>query len=219
MVRNWIIVVCGLGLATAGCNAGSGTSGDASGRSGKAGQAACTTGVAVVDLDEVAKQLGKDVAMVTAVRQGQASLNQQLQTFQANLQQKYKQQVEALGDEQPASQADQQARQKKLVEMERQFKLELNQAARSAQNELKAHEQRLVQSFRAEVKPVAQQVAAERGLGVVVTKNDSVLLTFDDGHDITAAVVAKLRATQPAAPPERTATATSRPTPPATQQR
>ena len=98
----------------------------------------------------------------------------------------------------------------------------MNQAQRTAQNELSVYRQRLIQRFRDEVVPLAQEAASQRGLGVVLTKNDTVLLAFDNAHDITAAVVAKLRARRAAAAAAvaaATAATANGPSPPATQRR
>ena len=111
------------------------------------------------------------------------------------------------------------ARKQQLAELERDFNLQLNQAQRTAQNELSVYRQRLIQRFRDEVVPLAQEAASQRGLGVVLTKNDTVLLAFDDAHDITAAVVAKLRARRAAAAAAvaaATAATANGPSPPAT---
>ena len=171
--------------------------------------------MAIVDLDEVAKQLGTDVALLKEINNGQASLNQQLRSLQTTLQEKYHQKAQELETRPPADGSSPEARKQQLAELERNFNLQLNQAQRTAQNELGAYRQQLIQRFRDEVVPVAQEAATQRGLGVVLTKNDTVLLTFDDAHDITALVVAKMRARRAAA----TAAAANSPSPPATQRR
>ena len=221
MRRDCIVpVICGLLLTAGECDRGPEPCLET--RNGAASDEQTTrrpSGVAVVDLDEVAKQLGKDVTLAKAIRQGQDSLNQQLRDFQSTLKQKYRQKAEELEAEPAAGQGGPEARQQQLALLEGQFNLQLNQAQRTAQSELKAHQSRLVQRFREEVKPVAREVAAQRALGVVVTKNESVLLAFDDAHDITAAVVAKLRAKGSATRAEAPASVASRPVLPATQRR
>lgn len=166
-----------------------------SGRANTAEQAGQKlSGVAVVDLDEVARRLGSDVAMVQAIRESQTSLNQQLQSLQTSLQQQYQRKKHELDGRQVQAKRDQATETKQLEAFSRQLSVQLNQARRNANNQINAHQRQLIQRFREEVKPVAQQAAFERGLGVVVTKNESVLLAFDDAHDITAAVVEKLQA-------------------------
>ncbi|MEN6405338.1 MAG: OmpH family outer membrane protein [Thermoguttaceae bacterium] len=151
------------------------------------------SGVAVVDLDEVARQLGRDASMLKQMNEGQTSLNQQLRTLQASFQEKYQQTARDLTSQPAPNGANPDAKKQQLAGLEREMGLQLNRAKQTAQNNLNAYRQQLIQQFREEVAPVAKTIAAERGLGVVVTKNDTVLLTFDDAHDITAEVVAKLR--------------------------
>lgn len=52
-------------------------------------QSAATSNVAVIDLDEVAKRLGRDVEMNDAVQSAASSLNQQLNTVRAQLQEQF----------------------------------------------------------------------------------------------------------------------------------
>ena len=188
----WVLVLPLLSLA-AGCGTGLWPSSADDAKSARSG------GVAVVDLDEVARQLGLDVAMSKDFTDGQTSLAKQLQTLQTTLKEKYHQKSIELDPRSVTDATAAAARKEQLAQFERELNLQLNQAQRTAQKELSDYRLRLVQRFRDEVVPMAQQAAAERGLGVVLTKNDTVLLTFDDAHDITAAVVAKLRAHRVAA--------------------
>jgi len=208
--------VCQSVLIAGGCGTSFWPSQEGSGQGAStAGTASRLSGVAIVDLDEVAKQLGTDVALLKEINNGQASLNQQLRSLQTTLQEKYHQKAHELEAQLSADGSSTEARKQQLAELERNFNLQLNQAQRTAQNELGAYRQQLIQRFRDEVVPVAQEAATQRGLGVVLTKNDTVLLTFDDAHDITALVVAKMRARRAAA----TAAAANSPSPPAAQRR
>ena len=177
------------------------------------------SGVAVVDLDEVARRLGSDVAMVQAIRESQTSLSQQLQSLQTSLKQQYEQKKQEFDGRQGQAKRDPATETKQLQALGRQITVQLNQARRNAGNQINAHRQQLIQRFREEVKPVAQRVAFERGLGVVVTKNESVLLAFDDAHDITAAVVEKLQAQRAASQSAGSQGIASRGTPPAQTRR
>jgi Skp family chaperone for outer membrane proteins len=198
-----IACVCGCGRS------GSSTQGDArapsdSRAAGKFG------GVAIVDMDEVAKQLGSDVALTNEINSGQSSLNQQLRNVQADLQEKLRKKQQEL-DARPVSdlsKAD--VKKQQLGEYEKELSLQMNRARDTAQIELNAYRQKLLLSFREEVAPAAKDAAAERGLGVVITKNDTVLLAYDDAHDITSAVVAKLRANRSAAATAASASAANR---------
>jgi len=217
MRRLFAILLYGLVAATVLIAGGCGTNFWSTPETGgqAAGSPGRLSGVAIVDLDEVAKQLGADVTLVKEINDGQASLNQQLRNLQSTLQAKYREKSQELDTRPAAAGAVPDAKKQQLAELERDLNLQLNQAQRTAANELSVYRQRLIQRFREEVVPAAQEIAGQRGLGVVLTKNDSVLLAFDDAHDITAAVVAKLRARRTAA----TASATNSPSPPPAERR
>jgi hypothetical protein len=82
----------------------------------------------------------------------------------------------------------------------------LQQAKREAQVKLEQYRQSLVAQFRNEVRPWAQQVAADKGLSVVIPKNEGFLLSVDPGVDITADAI-KVYQTRKPAPPAATAAA------------
>jgi Skp family chaperone for outer membrane proteins len=196
-------VVYPLLLIAGGCNHGpSSDGGRAGGANASAGRA---SGVAVVDLDEVARQLGRDTVIKNQVGAGQATLNQQLLNFRASLLQKYQQKAHELETQPLGNGITADSQKQQLAAFDRELGLQLNQAKTSAEKNLNAYWQQLTQRFREEVIPAAKEAAAERGLGVVVTKNDTVLLAFDDAHDITAAVVERLRLKQLAVPDAATA--------------
>ncbi len=188
------LLACTLLVAVAGCGAGSDGAADKGGPPGSAGgKGPASGGVAIVDLDLVAKRLGRDVAMGRLIENGRASLNQQLQDLQVSLNEKYEAKKLALNAEPPQNPPAEGAQTDDLAKLQRQLNFQLAQARRSAQSEINNYGRRLIQQFRAEVTPAAEEVAAARGLGVVVTKNDNVLLTFNPAHDITDEVIAKLR--------------------------
>jgi Skp family chaperone for outer membrane proteins len=207
-----IACVCGCG------HSGSSTQGGDQSPSGSPA-AGKFGGVAVVDMDEVAKQLGSDVALMNEINAGQSSLNQQLRSVQADLQDKLRKKQQELDTRAVSDLSKAELKKQQLSEYEKELGLQLNRARDSAQIELNAYRQKLLLSFREEVVPVAKDVAAERGLGVVITKNDTVLLAYDDAHDITSAVVAKLRANRSAAENAASASAANRSASPAAPRR
>jgi Skp family chaperone for outer membrane proteins len=224
MRRRWVLVlsvVAGPLMAFAGgCNKGDGPSHAGNTQAEPAGPAASRpSGVAVIDLDEVAKQLGKDVVLLREISDGQTSLNQQLRNLQSSLQEKLRQKAQELETRSVGDASKPEPRKQQLAALERDLNLQLNEARRTAQNELNAHRQKLIQQFRDEVVPVAQGIAGERGLGVVITKNDTVLLACDDAHNITNAVVTKLRAQRGPVLGSATAASANRSGPPAALRR
>ena len=176
-----ILVVCPLLIL--GCN----NAGEQSGR------------VAVVDLDQVAIKVGRVATIKTAVDKREADLNRQLASAKASYE---KQLVEAKGKlgEEPSQEQQQQFAQLKL-----QANKQLKQIAQQAKQHLDQHRAQLRLQFRNEAKAVARQVAKEKGLSIVVTKNDSVVLVYDDAADITSDVVQRLQVLS--SPPSRTPTA------------
>ena len=139
--------------------------------------------VAVIDLDTVAHHVGRDAEMADLLKQREAALNEQLQAAQLAYQEQISEQRASLGDDPTNEQLHQ------LAQMQRQANLNLNQARVQAENDLQRHRSQLVSRFRDEVKPVARVVAAERGLSIIVTKNDTVVFTYDTTADITAEVI------------------------------
>jgi len=144
--------------------------------------------LAVVDLDKVAKELGRDVKIKKALKNKEAELNKQLSTLQASLNAEYENRKLGIGGF--ASEAD-------LRSLRNQIAVRLNRAQRQARTDLVRYKQKLVREFREEVKPVAREVAAARGLSIVIPKNDGIVLTFEPSVDITDTVAEKLRENSP----------------------
>jgi Skp family chaperone for outer membrane proteins len=147
--------------------------------------------VAVIDLDDIARRLGRDVAMEKAVKQQESALNQQLQTVQASYNQQINEKQREFGD----SLNDEDA--KLLLTMKQRANLNLNDARRRAQSELTQHRFKLISLFREEIKPVARDVAKSKGLSIIVTRNDTVIYAYDTAVDITDEVFEKVLARQP----------------------
>ncbi|MCA9229523.1 MAG: OmpH family outer membrane protein [Planctomycetales bacterium] len=170
-----------------------------------------TGNVAVVDLDKVANQLGLGKQWAAELTAKQSSVNQQLTGFQQQLNQQLQQkrsQVTA-GAEEPLPESQQ----VQLVS----YQEELNEKLRLAQAEAKKHLQgersRIIQTYRRQAEQISSQVAREKGFDVVLTKNDSVVLTFAPTADITQEVAEQLKlalastsgASRPATPANSTA--------------
>ena len=152
-------------------------------------------GVAVVDLDAVAKQLGADVAIAKQIKDAQTSLDAQLRSVQASLRNQYEEKSKELQNQNHpnASPRDPEATKQELAEFEKKLNLQLVQAQQIARKKFIDYRGSLFRNFRGEVIPVAQEIAARQGLGIVLAKNDSVLLSYDQSHDITNALVSELR--------------------------
>ena len=148
-------------------------------------------GVAIIDLDLVAKRLGRDVQMTEVIQQRQTNLNQQLAVVQTSFEQQLNDKKAEFGEE-PAEQDAQQ-----LLNMQREAILKLNGVRQQAQGNIAQFQQAVINQFREEAKPIARQVAAEKGCPIVLTKNDTVVFAFDSVLDITEDVISRMSATAP----------------------
>lgn len=147
-------------------------------------------GIAVIDLDEVAKQLGRDKQIVTAIRQREAALKNKL----VEMAKAYTEQIEKHRKAAPVENQDKKSVQ--LAQYEQQATKQIKTAQVQAQRDLTRTKGLLVKQFRDAVRPAARQVAQKRGLTVIVTKQDSLLYDFAPESDITNEVVEVLRSQQ-----------------------
>lgn len=143
--------------------------------------------VAVVDLDQVALQVGRVKAIATAVEKREADLNQQLAQAKSSYENQLQEAKQRLGEEPTEDQKQH------FAKLKLQANKQLNQVAKQAKQNLQQHQTQLRLKFRNDAKAVARQVAKEKGLSIVVTKNDSVVLVYDDAADITGEVVERLQ--------------------------
>jgi Skp family chaperone for outer membrane proteins len=169
----WLAIL-GCAILLLGC--GGGSSGSRSG----AGH------VAVVDLDEVAKRLGRDVSMSESVRSKEASLNGEIATYWAAREKQLSEKRKEFGN-QPSDE------QKKLLTgMEIQARSQLNQLRTKAAGAVNQHRADVIRQFREEVKAAAQKIAEKKSIDLVLTKNDTVVFLYQSVVDITDDVVARM---------------------------
>jgi len=116
-----------------------------------------------------------------------------LKEYQVALRGQYDQKKDEFGSEPPETEEELKKQQAELQLVDRQLGAQLNQASAEAQQNLNAGKRRLIHQFREEVRPVAQSVASELGLSMVVTKNDSVVFAFSSAVDITDRVAERMR--------------------------
>jgi Skp family chaperone for outer membrane proteins len=173
-------VAAGVLVGLAGCSnttPGGGTAGVGVSKAGT---------VAIVDLDEVARRLGRDLEMSESVQDEQLAVNKELEQLRQSLKKQYEAAVDKAGEE-PSEEE-----RKKLQTLSQQIDLKFNQERQKKTNELSAYRVTLISRFREEVRPIAQEVAADRGLALVVTKIDNLIFAYDPEAEITDAVVARL---------------------------
>ena len=149
-------------------------------------------GLAVVDLDKVAAETGKNIQMKENFELQENSVKQQLAQAQFSLNSQLDTKNKEFGETPTEEQ------QKELA----QFRYKANTAFGNLQNQagtkLNQYRQDQIAKFRTEIKPIAQEIALKRGLSVVIPKNDGLLLAVDPGVDITEDVIKAYREKRPA---------------------
>ena len=143
-------------------------------------------GAAVIDLDAVAKRLGRDVAILAELKEAGAPLRDQLAASQKDYQEQIDRLKTSLGAK--PSEADKQ----KLADLARSLNQQFQQKQQQAQQDMSTKQAALISRFREEVKPVALKIATGKGLGIVQLKNDLTILASEPALDITDEVVAEL---------------------------
>jgi len=156
---------------------------------GHAPSSSAKGGVALIDLDAVAKRLGRDTSIVQELKNAAGPIGDQLTAAQKEARAKFENLRQSIGAK--PTDADNQ----KLAELERDLNLELQQKQQQAQQEINAKQAALITRFREEVRPVAMKIASDRGLGAVLLKNDAIVLGNEPALDITDDVVAELTRT------------------------
>ena len=189
---NWLSFLILWMLALVGCGQQwPGEGGMAAGKDVANGRTDVLGGVGVVDLDAVARRVGLDGKIHESLRQRQASLQQQLSVIQASHELNLTDAQQELDEQAPQDQISQ------LNQLQRQADSQEIKARQQAEKVLRQHRRLLVQQFRDMIRPVVNKVATERGLLIVFTRNESVVLSFTPSVDITDAVVARMLDNRP----------------------
>ena len=151
-------------------------------------------GVALVDLEAVAKRLGRDTEIETELKSAGEQLQTQLASAQKELQEEFTRLKEVVG-ETPSTEENQ-----KLADLGRDLNGKFQQKQQSARQEISNKRSELVMRFREEIRPVALRVASARGLNIVLVKSDIVVLANALDADITGDVIAELQGNPASAP-------------------
>lgn len=149
-------------------------------------------GVAIVDVDAVAREIGADKEVLGVLKQAQENLNTKLKDAQLTMQKQFDAAVAKAGGDKATNEEKQQ-----LAQFNRQLQNQFARYKETAQVALNREQAKRVLSFRDQVRPVAMEIAKSKGLSVVLQKSDQIL-GFQESVDITKAVAAKLKATMPA---------------------
>lgn len=153
-------------------------------------------GVAIVDLDEVARRVGRDKEMVQSIQNQAGALNQRLTAAQNSaISQLNKVKAGYSEDEKITNEEAQQ-----FVRLQKSAQLQLTKLQQQARLNINNHRQQLVSQFRKDAQPIAAKVAKEKGFDSVVTRNDTVVFSYDNTVDITEDVIKLMSAEMPARP-------------------
>lgn len=141
--------------------------------------------VAVIDLDAVARALGRDDVIAQQINEATQQLSAQLTEVARTLQQELEEErgrYEVVGDE-----AEQELQEKAAA-----ANLRLQQTQQLAQQRAQEFRQAVINNFRAEVQPYASEAARARGAKAVITVA-TPMIWYDSSVDITADVIERMR--------------------------
>ncbi len=145
-----------------------------------------SSSVAVIDLDQLARALGRDDVIAQQINQATQQLSAQLTEVARTLQQELEEErsrYEVVGEE----------AEKEMQERTQAANVRLQQTQALAQQRAQEFRQAVINNFRAEVMPYASEVARQRGAKAVITVA-TPMIWYDSSVDITSDVIAKMRA-------------------------
>ncbi|MEX2670505.1 MAG: OmpH family outer membrane protein [Phycisphaeraceae bacterium] len=145
------------------------------------------TTAAVVDLDAVAKAIGKDTEITEQIEAAVQQMNERLRTAAQEMQEQLEAEQEKLGDDPTEEQV---ARLRQMAAKAQQNVQNNRSAAQLRRNQVRTQ---LIQQFREEARPIAEKVAKASGANVVLLANDNVLW-YESAADITGLVITEMRA-------------------------
>ncbi|RPI80273.1 MAG: OmpH family outer membrane protein, partial [Planctomycetaceae bacterium] len=153
---------------------------------------AASGGVGVVDLDAVAKALGRDLEMEADAEKKLGQYTTELGSLQTALNRQLQEKMAEVGE----SPSDDERRQ--LLQTQRKLDNQFRESKSMAERKLVSYKQKLIDQFREETKPAIREVASRRGLSIVIPKSPALLLTVSAEVDLTDAVVLQMQAASPA---------------------
>ena len=142
--------------------------------------------VAIIDLDAVARELGRDEVIAQQVNQANQQLTNQLGEIATNLQRE-------IDDERAALQVVTDDDEAELARKALEANQRLQQTRQVAQQRAQEFRQAVINEFRNEVLPYAEAIAAERGATAIFTVA-APMIWYDSKIDITEEVTARMRA-------------------------
>ncbi|MCH7726522.1 MAG: OmpH family outer membrane protein [Planctomycetes bacterium] len=189
MQRSWFLVVLlVLGSVSVGCNSAAHDESENSLQSSAVGNRHSVSGVAVIDVDQVARRIGRYDFITTSVANKEKSLNRQLAAIQESYKRKVDDKQREIGTQPTQEQTEE------LAALNRELGSKLRAAQADAQKDLTSYRAELINGFRREIRPIAQRVAEQRGMNVVVSYNENVVFSYNSSADITKEVAQQLMA-------------------------
>lgn len=140
-------------------------------------------GVAILDIDEVARQLGVEEKVRVDLLNMQNNLNSDLQRTQTTMQN------QMAGVEKAAGANPTEEQKKQIVATNQQLNEEFNRVKNQAQQTLAQERVRMITEFRTRLEPIALKAAGELGLEVVLMKVTPPVFAYANSVDVTQATV------------------------------
>ena len=141
----------------------------------------------IVDLNAVAKALGRDASMQKEIQDAETKLKGQLEQIAKNIQDQVAVEKEKLGTKKSEE------NNAKLQQLALQAQQTFRKEQMAAEQQAALFRQQIVTAFREEVKLVAEPIARWRKAEMVKLVSDD-LLWFGKDNDITGVVVSRMRA-------------------------
>lgn len=150
-------------------------------------QQAPSSTIGIISLGKISDETGNAEKIKSELEKIRTRLQQELQSVQMNLQKSFQENQDKIGK----TPTDEQRMQLGKMLADAQNKLKMAQT--SAAIELKNKREELVIQLRDTVRPLANKIAKQRGMSIVIIKNDNLLLGYDKKVDITDAVIIEMK--------------------------
>ena len=145
--------------------------------------------VAFIDLDRVARELGRDEQMRDRVESAREEMSVELRQLAEDLRADFETERAKLGEELDAEERRQ------LTRLGAEAQQRVQQGQLAVQRRTQELQVQLARELKEEIRPVVAAVARERGVAAVIPVN--FLLWAEAGTDITQAVIDRLRKEPP----------------------
>lgn len=143
------------------------------------------SGVAIVNLNEIARQLGEAQRWQAAMADRETELNERLELMKISFEQELADAKAAMGEELSEEQSQE------LKTLTTRYNTSILQEREHARGEYVQFQAGLESEFRKKIRPVALKVAQESGYAVVMQHN--AVFDYDASADITVSIIERLQ--------------------------